>query len=96
MLGWALAFGLVVDLWADGPPGLGVVVAVTVAAVGLVVATGPSHPSIAFLAAALLLTSIAVVRASPILIACDLLAAAGLFALAGAFAPEGEPFRAGL
>jgi hypothetical protein len=31
VLVWAIGFGLVVDLWADGPPGIGVVVAAVVA-----------------------------------------------------------------
>ena len=96
LLGWALAFGLVVDFLADGPPGLGAAAAATVAAAGVIIAARPRPLALGFLAAGLLFVGFTVVRASPVLAALDLLAAGGLFALAGAFAREGDPLRSSL
>lgn len=96
ILGWAIVFGLVVDLWTQGPPGLGLFFAATLATLGLIVTTRPRLPSLVFLAAGLLLVSFVVLRDSPVLQGLDVLSAIGLFALAGAFAREGDPLRAGL
>ena len=96
VLGWAVAFGLVVDVWTEGPPGIGVLLAATLAALGLIFTTRPRAQALAFLATGLLLVSFVVVRDSPVLVGLDVLAAVGMFALAGAFAREGEPFRVGL
>lgn len=91
-----MVFGLVVDVWTDGPPGLGALLAAALAGLGLVVEARPRPAALAFLVAGLTLATFAVVRASPVLAGLDLLSAAGLFALAGAFAREGEPLRTGL
>ena len=96
VLGWAIVFGLMVDLWIEGPPGLGILLAATVAALGLILTARPRAQALAFLAAGLLLMSFVVVRDSPVLVGLDVLTAFGLFALAGGFAREGDPFRAGL
>ena len=96
VLGWAIVFGVMVDLWIDGPPGLGILLAATLAALGLILTARPRAQSLAFLAAGLLLVSFVVVRDSPVLVGLDVLTAVGLFALAGAFAREGDPLRAGL
>ena len=96
VLGWAIVFGLMVDLWIEGPPGLGILLAATLAALGLVLTARPRTQSLAFLAAGLLLMSFVVVRDSSVLVGLDVLTALGLFALAGAFAREGDPLRAGL
>ncbi|MGI8615270.1 MAG: DUF4153 domain-containing protein [Actinomycetota bacterium] len=96
VLGWAIVFGLMVDLWIEGPPGLGILLAATLAALGLIFTARPRARSLAFLAAGLLLMSFVVIRDSPVLVGLDLLTAVGLFALAGAFAREGDPLRAGL
>jgi hypothetical protein len=86
----------VVDLWADGPPGIGAVTAAVVASVGMISAARPRTSSFLFLTAGLVLVSFLVVRASPVLAGLDLVAGAGLFSLAGAFAREGDPVRTGL
>lgn len=96
LLGWALVFGLVVDLVTDGPPGLGALVGAAVAAAGVAVVARPHPRAIALLIAGLLLVSFTVVRASPVLAGLDLLSGIGLFALAGAFAREGELLRTSL
>ena len=96
VLSWAIAFGLVVDVWMDGPPGIGVLVAAVVAAVGLVMAARPRAEALVFLGAGLVSVSFVVARASPVLVSLDLVAGLGLYALAGAFAREGAPVRAGL
>lgn len=96
VLGWAIVFGLMVDLWIEGPPGLGILVAATVAALGLIMTAWPRAQSLAFLAAGVLLMSFVVIRDSPVLVGLDVLTASGLFALAGGFAREGDPFRAGM
>jgi hypothetical protein len=96
VIGWAIVFGLAVDVWTEGPPGLGIVLAATLAAVGLILAARPRPRASMFLAAGLVLVSFVVVRDSPVLVGLDVLAAIGLFALAGAFAREGDPLRAGL
>jgi hypothetical protein len=96
VLAWAVGFGVTVDAWADGPPGLGVLLAASLAGLGLVWVARPRPQAVAFLAAGLILAAFVVVRASPVLVGLDLLAATGLFALAGAFAREGDPLRAGL
>jgi hypothetical protein len=96
VLGWAIAFGLVVDVWMDGPPGIGVLLAALVAAVGLIVAVRPRAEALVFLGAGLVSVTFVVVRASPVLVSLDVVAGIGLFALAGAFAREGVPVRTGL
>jgi hypothetical protein len=96
VLGWAFAFGLVVDVWSQGPPGLGMLLAAMFAALGLSLTARPKAPSLVFLAAGLVLMSFVVIRDSPVLVALDVLTAIGLFALAGAFAREGDPLRAGI
>src|SRR5688500_14331483 len=96
VLGWAIAFGIVVDLWADGPPGIGVLVAAGLAAVGLVVVARRRAEALVFLGAGLASVSFVVFRASPVLLSLDLAAGLGLYALAGAFAREGVPVRTGL
>jgi hypothetical protein len=93
---WAVVFGLVVDAWADGPAGIGVLIAAAVAAGGFVLTARPSRGSLTFLAAAMVSVSFVVVRASPVLIGLDVTSAIGLFALAAAFAREGDPVRTGL
>jgi hypothetical protein len=96
VLVWAGAFGLTVDAWTDGPPGLGVLLAASLAGLGLAWVARPRPQAVAFLAAGLGLAAFVVVRASPVLVGLNLLAATGLFALAGAFAREGDPLRTGL
>ena len=96
VLGWAFVFGFAVDLWTQGPPGLGMLLAATLAAIGLIVTARPKPQAIAFLIAGLLLLSFVVIRDSPVLVGLDVLTAVGLFALGGAFAREGEPLKAGL
>lgn len=96
ILGWAIAFGLVVDVWSQGPPGLGMLLAATLAALGLVLTGRPKAWSAVFLGAGLLLVSFVVVRDSPVLAGLDVLTAIGLFALAGSFARQGDPLRAGI
>ena len=93
---WAVVFGLVVDAWADGPAGIGVLIAAAVAAGGFVLTARPSRASLTFLAAAMVSVSFVVVRASPVLIGLDVASGIGLFALAAAFAREGDPVRTGL
>ena len=93
---WAVVFGLIVDAWADGPAGIGVLIAAAVAAGGLVLTARPSWGSLTFLAAAMVSVSFAVLRASPVLIGLDVASGIGLFALAAAFAREGDPVRTGL
>jgi hypothetical protein len=85
-----------VDLWIEGPPGLGILLAAAMAALGLILTAKPRAQSLAFLAAGLLLMSFVVIRDSPVLVGLDVLTASGLFALAGGFAREGNPFRAGM
>ncbi len=96
VLGWAIVFGVMVDLWIEGPPGLGILLAATLAALGLINTARPRARSLAFLAGGLLLMSFVVIRDSPVLVGLDVLTAVGLFALAGGFAREGDPYRAGL
>jgi len=96
VLGWAIVFGLMVDLWIEGPPGLGILLAAAMAALGLILTAKPRAESLAFLAAGVLLMSFVVIRDSPVLVGLDVLTASGLFALAGGFAREGSPFRAGM
>ncbi|HUF59970.1 MAG TPA: DUF4173 domain-containing protein [Actinomycetota bacterium] len=96
VLGWAIVFGLMVDLWIEGPPGLGILLAAAMAALGLIMTARPRAQSLAFLAAGVLLVSFVVIRDSPVLVGLDVLTASGLFALAGGFAREGDPFRAGM
>jgi hypothetical protein len=96
VLGWGLAFALVIDVWADGPPGAGVLIAAAVAAGGLVLATRPAAAAIAFLAAGTVSVSFVIVRASPVLAAIDVASGMSLFALAAAFARGGDPLRTGL
>ncbi len=96
VLSWAIAFGLVVDIWTDGPPGIGYLLAATLAAFGVGFVARPRPQSLAFLVAGLALVSFTVVRASPVLVGLDLLTGAGLFALAGAFAREGHLLRTGV
>lgn len=96
VLGWAIVFGLMVDLWIEGPPGLGILLAAAMAALGLILTARPRAQSLAFLAAGVLLMSFVVIRDSPVLVGLDVLTASGLFALAGGFAREGNPFRAGM
>ena len=96
ILAWALAFGLVVDVWSQGPPGLGMLLAATLAALGLVLTGRPKAWSAVFLGAGLLLVSFVVVRDSPVLAGLDVLTAIGLFALAGSFARQGDPLHAGI
>jgi hypothetical protein len=96
VLGWAIVFGLMVDLWIEGPPGLGILLAAAMAALGLILTAKPRAQSLAFLAAGVLLMSFVVIRDSPVLVGLDVLTASGLFALAGGFAREGNPFRAGM
>ncbi len=96
VLGWALAFGLVVDVWADGPAGAGALIATAVAAGGLVLTTRPSTAGLVFLAAGTVSVSFVMVRASPVLAGIDVASGMCLFALAGAFAREGDPLRTGL
>jgi hypothetical protein len=93
VLAWATAFGLVVDLLADGPPGAGVAVAAAVGATGLVAVGRPRPPAFVFLGSGLSLVAWTVVRASPVLAAIDLATAMGLFALAAAYARGGDPVR---
>jgi hypothetical protein len=71
-----------VDVWADGPAGIGVLIAATLSATGMVVAARPRLPALVFLATGLLPVSFVVVRASPVLLGLDLIAGIGLFALA--------------
>ena len=96
VLGGAIVFGLMVDLWIEGPPGLGILLAAAMAALGLILTAKPRAQSLAFLAAGVLLMSFVVIRDSPVLVGLDVLTASGLFALAGGFAREGNPFRAGV
>lgn len=96
VLGWAIAFGLVVDLATDGPPGMGVLLAASAAAIGAIHVSRPRAEAIAFLLAGSVLVSFTVVRASPVLAALDVLAGIGMFALAGAFAREGTVLRTGV
>ena len=96
VLGWAIVFGLMVDLWIEGPPGLGILLAAAMAALGLILTAKPRAQSLAFLAAGVLLMSFVVIRDSPVLVGLDVLTASGLFALASGFAREGNPFRAGM
>src|SRR3990170_1444101 len=77
VIGWAIVFGLAVDVWTEGPPGLGIVLAATLAAVGLILAARPRPRAIMFLAAGLVLVSFVVVRDSPVLAGLDVLAAIG-------------------
>lgn len=93
---WAIAFGLVIDAWADGPAGIGVLIAAAVAGSGLVMTARPSPGSLVFLAAAMVSVSFVAVRASPVLIGLDVASGIGLFALAAAFAREGDPVKTGL
>lgn len=95
-LGWAVAFGLVIDIWADGPAGAGVFIAAAVAAGGLVLATRPATAAVAFLAAGTVSVGFVVVRASPVLAGIDVASGMSFFALAAAFAREGDPLRTGL
>jgi hypothetical protein len=89
VLCWAIAFGIVVDVWVvDGPPGIGALVAAILAAIGLVFAARPRAEALVFLGAGLVSVSFVVVRASPVLQSIDL--------AAGAFAREGDPVRTGL
>ena len=96
LLGWAIAFGLMVDQVTDGPPGLGFLLTCTVAALGVVLVARPRPQAIAFLVAGVASVSFTVVRASPVLAVLDLLCGVGLFALAGAFAREGIIARTGV
>lgn len=96
LLGWGLAFGLIVDQVTDGPPGLGFLLTSTVAAVGVAILARPRPQAIAFLVAGIASVSFTVVRASPVLAVLDLLCGAGLFALAAAFAREGVVVRTGV
>ena len=96
LVGWAIVFGLVVDVWTDGPPGIGLLLAATVAGLGIAVVARPRPRSLAFMVAGLAMVSFTVVRASPVLHALDLPTGIGLFALAGAFAREGDPLRTGV
>jgi hypothetical protein len=85
-----------VDVWADGPAGAGVLIAAAVAAGGLVLTTRPAAAALVFLAAGTVSVCFVVVRASPVLAAIDVASGMCLFALAGAFAREGDPLRTGL
>ena len=96
LLGWGLAFGLVVDQVTDGPPGIGILLTSTVAAVGVAIVARPRPQAIAFLVAGVASVSFTVVRASPVLAVLDLLCGVGLFALAAAFAREGVVARTGV
>jgi hypothetical protein len=96
LLAWAIVFGLVVDVLTDGPPGLGFLLAATMAALGVALVARPKLQAIAFLVAGLALVSFTVVRASPVLAGLDLVTGVGLFALAGAFAREGNLLRTGV
>lgn len=96
VLGWAIAFGLMADQVTDGPPGVGVLLTSTVAALGVAIVTRPRPQAIAFLVAGVASVSFTVVRASPVLAVLDVLCGVGLFALAGAFAREGDVARTGL
>jgi hypothetical protein len=96
LLAWALVFGLVVDASTDGPPGLGFLLAATMAALGVALVARPKLQAIAFLVAGLALVSFTVVRASPVLAGLDLVTGVGLFALAGAFAREGNLLQTGV
>jgi hypothetical protein len=96
VLGWAAAFGLVLDVWADGPAGAGVLIAAVVAAGGLVLTTRPVAAARVFLAAGMVSVSFVMVRASPVLAGIDVASGMCLFALAGAFARDGDPLRTGL
>jgi len=92
----ALVVGLVTDVLADGPAGLGVMLAALAIAAGLGVSTSPRPTSVAFLVTGVVFASFAVLRASPLLVGLDLAASACAFAMAGAFAREGDPLRTGL
>ena len=96
VLCWAIAFGLVVDIWTGGPPGIGYLLAATLAASGMGFVARPRPQALAFLVAGLALVSFTVVRASPVLAGLDLLTGVGLFALAGAFAREGNLLQTGV
>ena len=96
VLAWAIAFGFAVDIWTDGPPGIGYLLAATIAAIGVALVARPRPRSLALLVAGLVLVSFAVVRASPVLGVLNLLTSVGLFALAGAFAREGNLLGTGV
>jgi hypothetical protein len=96
LLGWAIVFGLAVDVSTDGPPGMGFLLAATMAALGVAVVARPKPQANAFLVAGSTVVSFTVVRASPVLAGLDLLTGVGLFALAGAFAAEGNLLRTGV
>jgi Domain of unknown function (DUF4173) len=92
----ALGVGVLVDLASDGPAGAGVVIAASAVAVSLARLTHPRAAVWVFLLPGVALSSFAVVRASPVLIAIDVVATFGLFGLAGGFARGGEPLRSGV
>jgi hypothetical protein len=92
----ALGVGLLVDRASDGPPGAGVVLAATVSAISLASLTHPGTAGSVFLLAGVAVSSFAVFRASPVLIAIDLLTTLGLLGLAAGFARGGETLRAGV
>ena len=96
LLGWAIAFGLMMDVLTDGPPGVGFLLTTSVAAVGVAIVARPKPKAIAFLVTGVASVSFTVVRASPVLAVLDLLCGVGLFALAGAFAREGIVVRTGV
>ena len=96
LLGWAIVFGLAVDVSTDGPPGIGFFLAATMSSLGVAVVARPKPQAIAFLVAGSAMVSFTVVRASPVLAGLDLLTGVGLFALAGAFAREGDLLRTGV
>ena len=92
----ALGVGLLVDRASDGPPGAGMVLAATAAAISLASLTHPGAAGSIFLLAGVAVASFAVVRASPVLLAIDLLTTLGLLGLAAGFARGGETLRAGV
>jgi hypothetical protein len=96
LLGWAIVFGLAVDVSTDRPPGVGFLLAAAMAALGVAVVARPKPQAMAFLVAGSAMVSFTVVRASPVLAGLDLLSGVGLFALAGAFAREGDLLRTGV
>jgi hypothetical protein len=96
LLGWAIVFGLAVDVSTDGPPGIGSLLAAAMAALGVAVVARPKPQAIAFLVAGSVMVSFTVVRASPVLAGLDLITGVGLFALASAFAREGDLLRTGV
>ena len=86
-----LAFAVAVDHIIRSTPGIGIVLA-AVAGAGLLVGFArPGRWGLALLAAALVVTAFAAVRAAPALVALDLLVAASLTVLAASFAQAGDP-----